>query len=125
MGALGEVALMKHLGIKVEYDKCVIPWELYGQIKAQIYDVGEYEVKCIDNPSYNMICQASGLREDKLDRKYVLILVASNVAIIQGWCYGHEFKSLGTYVDMKRRDRPPFYKITKDKLKPWKDTELC
>jgi len=119
-GVIGEVSAMAMLGVIPEYEKLVIPWEKFGQIKDQVADISsDIEIKCIKNPNYNLIHEAIGLRSDKINKRFILIHwdEPNNVCSALGWCLGSDFKQKGAYVDMGREDRPPFWKIDKKHLK--------
>lgn len=123
LGALGEVCFASALGRKIKLEEMVIPWQEFNTRKHEVADVGEWEVKTIFNPNYNLVCEASGLYNEKLDRKYVLIYLdlPNKTFEIKGWIYGYQFKdtSISQLKPARGPKQPEHYIVYTRNLNPF------
>lgn len=115
IGALGEIIVLTHLNLPISYNQMVIPWQQFGKVKHQIHDVLSYEIKTIEKPNYNLICNCKGLTDSKLNSPHILVYIdlINKIGQIIGYAYGYEIKNLN---DIRTHPGPPFYFYSKSKL---------
>ena len=115
MGALGECAVAKALGV---------PWEKnFNTFKDP--DVGPFQVRC--SPLYY-----GGLifrQEDNPDEIFILVTkISRSEFVVRGWATGHKCRSYGEYTDFGRTDRDKCHCLHQDDLNPMsklKELAVC
>ena len=103
IGALGELALAKYLGVY---------WDTptFDDTTADLGDVGQYEVRATEhNPAH--------LYVHDYDRQapFVLAIVRQGRVKLAGWAYKHEVEQLGEYCPTPTH---PTWKLHQDYLAP-------
>jgi len=129
IGALGEICFANYIGENPTYNDLVLPWQEFNTKKHEIADVGdEWEVKTITDPRYNLVCEANGLYDSKLNRKYVLIYLdlSNKMYEVKGYIMGHQFKNpaIAALKPARSASQPAHYLVYTKHLTPLKKENI-
>jgi hypothetical protein len=97
LGAAGEVAVASYLNLKGELFK-------EAEAKKNSDDLPGIDVKTRSKACYDLIVQ----RGSDPQKKFVLVTIANQVTLLQGWCYGHEAMKEQYWAD-PARGRPAYF----------------
>jgi len=97
LGAAGEVAVASHLGMKHHLFK-------ETEAKRGSDDLPGIDVKTRSKHSYDLIVQ----RNEKAEKKFVLVTIENQQTLIHGWCWGHEAMDEKYWADYAR-GRPAYF----------------
>jgi hypothetical protein len=97
LGAAGEVAVASYLNLKGELFK-------EAEAKKNSDDLPGIDVKTRSKACYDLI----GQRGSNPQKKFVLVTIANQVTLLQGWCYGHEAMKEQYWAD-PARGRPAYF----------------
>jgi hypothetical protein len=97
LGAAGEVAVASYLNLKGELFK-------EAEAKKNSDDLPGIDVKTRSKACYDLIVQ----RGSDPQKKFVLVTIANQVTLLQGWCYGHEAMKEQYWAD-PAKGRPAYF----------------